>query len=166
MTSQKNYALVIVLILAVVVAVGYIHYYPASKTAKQPAASSQVQTAPAPPAVSQTNVDASKLPAGFPADIPLEAGAQITQNFTAQANTGLSQATRVWVTTKTLDQEFQVYQTFFGAAKNGWTVQNTVNQPGIKAITAGKGKVQVTVNIIQNSVTKQNTVNISATWPG
>lgn len=165
--DKKTSTIIVIVIIVVLALVAWAWYsHNPVKKAAAPATTQQQTTASTTgPVVQTTQVPDSQLPTGFPSDIPLEAGAQITQNYTAQASTGLSQATRVWVTAKTLDQEFQVYQTFFGDAKNGWTIQNTVNQTNLKAISAGKGKVQVMVNINQNTVTGQKTVNISATWP-
>ncbi len=166
MNKKTNNSVIAVIVLLVVILLVWLWYSQRSgrQTAQTP---KQTQTAgatiPQPLAVQTTPVPNNKLPDGFPADIPLEKGAQITQNYTAQAG-GVSQATRVWVTGKTLDQNFQIYQSFFSNSKNGWTIQNTVNQPNLKSITASKGKVQAIVNINENTVSKQQTVSITASW--
>ena len=163
-SSGNKKPLVIVLVILVVVAAGIV-WYSQSRTqpqTQQPPASGQ--TADQLPQIKKTEVPTNKLPDGFPADIPLEAGASITQNYNAEG-TGLVQATRVWTTQQTLDASFLVYTKFFNNAKNGWKVLTTLNQPQLKSISVSKGDVQVIVTINQNSITQEKTVSISATWP-
>lgn len=113
--------------------------------------------------VTRTQVDQSKLPEKFPADIPLEKNATTTDNYNASATNGMFQATRKFETAKTLDANFKLYSDFF--SKNGWQITNTINQPELKVVFAVKDGVQAQAVIAKNSVTKKSTVEISITYP-
>ncbi len=113
--------------------------------------------------VEQKDVDISKLPDTFPADIPLEAGAKITQNYNATTNDGRSQATRAFETTKTLDENYKIYTNYI--KNGGWTLGTGVDQKNFKVITASKnGQVlQITMNL--NLGTQVKTINITLSQP-
>jgi hypothetical protein len=114
--------------------------------------------------VQETAVDDNKLPQGFPSDIPLEDGAVVTQNYNATTsgseNTASFQATRVFESKKTLEQNFDLYTTFF--KQHGWTIKTSFEDVSAKSITAQKGAYIVTVHIGQNTITGTVTVNITA----
>jgi hypothetical protein len=113
--------------------------------------------------VARTQVDQSKLPDKFPADIPIEKNATTTDNYNASATNGMSQATRKFETVKTLDANFKLYSDFF--SKNGWQTTNTINQPELKVIFAAKDGMNAQVVIAKNSITNKSTVEISITYP-
>lgn len=109
--------------------------------------------------VSQQNVEVTALPEGFPNNLPLEAEAKVTQNYNATTNDGRVQATRVFETSKTLDENYKIYSDY--AKNNGWSLNTGIDQKDLKVITATKdGQVlQVTINL--NTATQIKTVNIS-----
>lgn len=114
-------------------------------------------------ALSQTTVTQipfSQLPPHIPADIPRETSLNlVTQNYTATTTDGRYQATRVFITLKSLDENFQIYHTYF--TSRGWTITNTLNQPRLRAVAAAKGDLRLTVTVNTNSVTGQTTVDLS-----
>lgn len=113
----------------------------------------------APLKVTKTEVPAGQLPEGFLAGIPMEKGAAITQNYNALAETGLFQATRVFVTAKSLDANFTLYLGYLKT--NSWKITNTVNLAQTKVLSASKGPENLQITISQNSITKVKTVDIS-----
>ena len=70
--------------------------------------SSELKT-PETAVVKKMDVDFSKLPEKFPTNIPIESGAKITQNYNATTPEGEFQATRSFVTTKTLAENIKIY---------------------------------------------------------
>lgn len=109
--------------------------------------------------VQKTNVDFGKDPEKFPSDIPVEAGARITQNYNATTPSGLFQATKVFVTEQSLASNLTIYTKFMN--DNGWDVTATVDQPTFKMVSGKKEDVTLQVSIDQNSVTNERTVSIS-----
>lgn len=104
-------------------------------------------------------VNPSQLPDKFPSDIPLEAGAKIEQNFTQQAESGQFQATRVFATAKTLEENYNIYLNYMKSS--GWTVISNINQETLKSLTGKKGTALLQIDINQNTVTKVKTVDIT-----
>lgn len=106
-------------------------------------------------------VDKAKAPEKFPSDIPIEAGAVITQNYNATAPDGRFQATRVFETKKTLAENLTIYKDYL--EEDNWKVASTVNLENYKMVFGSKGKAQLQVSIDQNSESKVKTVSISYT---
>ncbi len=111
--------------------------------------------------VDKQEVDAAKLPDRFPSSLPLEPGAMIIQNYNATAANGMYQATRAFVTSKTLAENFRVYGDYL--KKDGWTMVNTVNQENFKVLSAAKGKESLQVTMNEYSSNHRKTVEISYT---
>lgn len=160
--SKKNVIVLLVLILLVVIIV----VVAGSGSKKQPAVTQTPTTTtktPPAPAV-QTDVKAvapDSVPSQLPANIPWEPGAQILQNFEAKdPATGKTQSTRVYVSAKTLDANFTIYQKFF--SDNGWTVSSTIDQPTIKNFSATKNGSSMSVTIASSN--GKNTVNVSMVY--
>lgn len=107
----------------------------------------------------KTELPVSQTPAKFPAEVPIEKGAKILQNYNISDADSL-QATRVFETTKSLDENFNLYKEFF--TKNGWTIINTLNQPQLKVISATKEDFHAQVTIAENAK-KVKTVDLSFT---
>jgi len=102
-----------------------------------------------------------QLPSKFPSDMPVEAGAKVTQNYNATNSVGGFQATRVFESTKTIADNLKIYQAYF--QKNGYTVQDPVTAPGYTSILGTKGRTQIKVSMNEHPTTKTTTVNISLT---
>lgn len=107
------------------------------------------------------DVPKTELPDKLPKDIPLETGAKITQNYTASSTDGRSQSTRVFETKKSLDENRKIYADYLAA--NGWKIVGTLNESGLRVITAIKDKSQLQITINQNTVTNGVTVEIVGT---
>jgi hypothetical protein len=161
MSKNTLIAIVVIILVVLLGTWWYIHSITPKVAMVHIATQSPSTTLPSTPVVTQTTIPVSQVPNGFPSDIPLEQGVQITQNYTTQTN-GQSQAGRVWVTNQTLSQQFDIYQNFFANKKNGWTIESTQNETAQKTIVAKKGDVQILVNINQNAITGVKTVSISA----
>ncbi len=114
-----------------------------------------------PPAVTVTKkqVETAKLPSGLPSDVPIEAGAKILQNYTATTSDGKIQATRIFETSKSLDDNAKVYTDYL--VKNNWKITTKTTIERLRSIAAVKGDLYININIGENSVTKVRTVDIS-----
>jgi hypothetical protein len=114
--------------------------------------------------VKETPVDPTRLPEGFPREIPLETGSVVVQNYnattTGSSNTVTTQSTRAFESKKSVEKNFQLYQDFF--LKNDWLINTTNEGQGYKSLSAQKSGVTVRVHISQNSITNIVTVNITA----
>jgi hypothetical protein len=152
--QNKKFTLWAVVVLVVVLALVLVirsSKKPQSGTGNKPASGSLQ--------VTKTEVPPGTAPQGFPADIPIEAGAKITQNYNATAGNGLFQATRVFDSSKSMDQNFAIYSDYLKSA--GWTVVNTLNLSTTKVLAAKKGAANLQITIAQNTVTKVISVSIS-----
>lgn len=89
----------------------------------------------------------------------MESGAKIVQNYNATTNTGLFQATRVFETSKSLDENLKIYSDFIN--KNGWKLISSLNQANIKALAAQKNKGNLQITLSENTQTKVKTVSIT-----
>jgi hypothetical protein len=108
--------------------------------------------------ITKTDVDKSKLPDKFPADIPQEEGATITKNDVQTATDGRFQATRSYISANSVDENAKIFQSYF--QKNAWTVTGTVTEPNYRAISAEKGSLSMQISINDNQVTDQKTVDM------
>jgi hypothetical protein len=110
-----------------------------------------------------TDVDESTAPNLFPADLPSEAGAKVVKNYNTAASDGRTLGTRVYVTAKTVDDNYKTFQTYF--EKSGWTVTPapTVKGSTSKTLLATKGSMQAQVTIGDDAVAKARTVAIIMT---
>lgn len=162
---MKNKVIVLVVVLAV--AAGAALLYGNSKKRQVPLPQGEQkqqeeqvgQEEIQPLKVEKTEVPLNQAPVGFPADIPIEAGAKFLQNYNAMAENGLFQATRVFETAKTLDANFKLYGDYI--ANNGWTLLTSLNQETLKVLSAKKGEGNLQITINENSLTKIRTVDIS-----
>ena len=129
-------------------------------TQRRAAAPTQTNTQkqPAPREAVVHQVDKSKLPERFPADIPLETGAKIEQNFNATQGDRL-QATRQFVSQKSVKENYDLYTQWL--EQHGWKIAATLDQPNLKAISATKGEDSIHVSINKNSLSAEVTADIS-----
>ncbi len=114
----------------------------------------------APEQLELTDLKQNRLPEKFPSNIPLENNANITQNFNAVTPEGLFQATRAFVTAKSLEENLRIYTDYMD--KNEWQIQNTINEPNLKMVQGNKGKARLQITIGESSSDpKVRTVTIS-----
>jgi hypothetical protein len=111
--------------------------------------------------VDKTPVSQDKLPDKFPAGLPVEKDAKIVENFNASEKAGRFQATRSFVTNKSLDENVAIYKNWL--ITNGWTVTSTMDQPTYKMIAGSKGTDQLQASIDENAITKVKTVTLNFT---
>ncbi len=109
--------------------------------------------------VMKTEVTDDKLPSKMPANIPQEAGAQVTDNFTAVNDEGLYQATREFETSKSLAENLTLYTNYL--KNNDWDILSTIDKSTLKSVVGSRGADRLQVNITENSSTKIKTVTIS-----
>lgn len=100
-------------------------------------------------------------PERFPANIPIENGAKITQNYNATAPDGRFQATRAFETSLTLAQNLTLYKDFL--LKDGWKIETNLDMENYKMVLGTKGNAQLQVSIDNNAAIGMKTVNISYT---
>lgn len=107
-----------------------------------------------------TQSPAGALPEQFPRDFPLEAQSLVDNSYNVYSPDKF-QATVHFESGNTLEKSFKTYSDYL-TKKNGWTVQNTLNTPLVKSITAENTEgTLVTVNMAQNRVNKLNQITIS-----
>ncbi len=109
--------------------------------------------------VKKMDVDYSKSPEKFPTNIPIESGAKITQNYNATTPEGEFQATRSFITTKSLDENVKIYSNILN--KDGWKSSVVVDNSNFKMISGSKDKKQITISVDDNKTTNIKTVTIS-----
>ncbi len=117
------------------------------------------QPADLPLGISRQQIPESQLPANFPADIPQEDGAVVTQNYIASTPEGYEQSTRTFETTKSLTENIRIYQDYF--TNNNWLVIESKVLPSFQSLLVSNGDLQASVGVNENSVTKVKTVNIT-----
>lgn len=152
----RNILSIILVVLIIALSVWVYVFYSNTQEVAQEEPKSEV-------AIEQVSPD--KLPEKFPADIPLESGAKIMQNYNATAPDGRVQATRTFESKKTLDENFEIYKTAF--SKNDWVISNTVeDQSNVKAIFASKDNDSVRGQVIirENAPTQTRIVDVSITF--
>lgn len=111
--------------------------------------------------ITKTDVESTKVPDKFPANVPMEEGAKITQNYNATAKDGRFQATRAFETSRTLAQNLTTYQTYMNS--NGWEIKSTIDQENYKMLFATKDNATLQVDMNNNLEMDVKTVNISYT---
>jgi hypothetical protein len=155
--KNKKYLVVVLLVILVIVVLALA--WKSSKqnagTGAKPVANSQnsqTQTpkAPSPLALSAATVPSAQIPAGMPANLPFENNAKILSNFTIKnPDTGKTQATRTYVSQKTIDENFAIYQKYL--QDNGWTITSSLSKPSVKSLDSAKGATNLNVVIGQDS---------------
>ncbi len=106
----------------------------------------------------KTEVDSSEAPEKFPSDIPIEAGARITQNYNATTADGRFQATREFESTKTLAENLTLYRNYM--TSEGWEVRSTVDQENYKMLFGVKDNTNLQISMDFNSELETRRVTI------
>jgi len=151
--QQNNPPLKTIILSAalVIVVLGAVYYFLSDR--QQPGEESGQ------PWVTRTEVPIDEVPAGFPADLPIEQGAAITSNFSAQASDGRIQDTRAFESAKTVKQNFTLYSDFL--TQNGWTITTSSETEMLSSIFATKDSGELAVNISKNILTGKVVVDLS-----
>ena|SRR3989344_5798696 len=102
----------------------------------------------------------NETPAGFPVETPIEEGAVIVQNYEADAPDGRHQATRVFISTKTVSQNYQIYSQFL--SQNGWEISSQSQEKNHATLFAAKDGTNLSISISKNTITGVVTVDLSA----
>ncbi|HMQ02167.1 MAG TPA: hypothetical protein PKD79_03840 [Candidatus Doudnabacteria bacterium] len=63
--------------------------------------------------VQTTQLGAGETPRGIPANLPMQTGNQVLQNYEALANDGRLQSTKIFSTSLSVAQALQIYTSFF-----------------------------------------------------
>lgn len=156
--------LYILLVLILLGALGFVSYkYYLLQKVVSPKTSEQQKSGPPEQVkeITKKDIDASKAPDRFPVDVPIEAGAKITQNYNAQAPDGRYQATRVFETNKTLDENFKIYQDYL--KQKDWEIKSTENKENYKMLFGSKTGQQLQISIDYNKDFKISTVSLTYT---
>ena len=110
---------------------------------------------------SKTQVPESQLPNKLPANIPVEAGAEVVDNYNAQSSDGRYQATRTFETKQTLAANLKLYSDYL--KNNGWTLQAVTDKQTYKMVVGAKGNQILQISIDENLSSKTKTVSIILT---
>lgn len=154
---DQNQLFKLLVVVAALLALLFVAYQMSTKSRDAQPAAANPQLAE----VEKVNVDYSQAPEKFPADIPIEPGAQITQNYNATSPDGRFQATRTFVTEAALATNLRLYTEYL--TNNGWEIKATTDNPTYKMVMGAKGNQSIQVSIDENKVTKIKTVSISYT---
>lgn len=109
--------------------------------------------------VKKTNIDFSKFPEKFPSNVPIEAGSEITQNYNATTPDGRLQATRSFITKKSLVENIDLYTNFL--KKDGWKTSVSNNDPAFMKVTGSKEGQKLIIAVDENRTSKKKTVIIT-----
>lgn len=156
---QKKYAVIIALVIlaAAVVAVSRSGSFKKLMPGPKDKLSGEQQPAPPPPEITQ--VPDNQLPQGLPKSLPLEPGAEILENSTIrQPGSGKTQATRVYVSGKTSEQNYSLFEKYL--KDNGWQVLSSANYAETKSFSATKGTARLDI-IVGSNPDGKITVRIS-----
>ncbi len=163
---QKKYLIILLVVVLVIIILilpkpRLSKKQPVSNPTNQTATSTETSkvTPSVPPLVPMTNIPSSQIPKAMPANLPFEKGAQILQNFEVKdPATGKTQSSRVYVSSKTIDANYAIYQKYL--KDNGWTIMSALSQPAIKNFDATKAAARLDITIAQDDK-GQVTVNVS-----
>lgn len=111
------------------------------------------------PVTTQTQVPVDQVPDQFPENVPIEAGAAITQNYNVKDVDGSTQATRAFISKNTMAANLSLYKAWLTA--NNWEINATVDTPAYKMISGTKPKQELQVSISENVANKEITVTVS-----
>lgn len=150
--SKKKIAILIVLAVLAVAAAAYYFLGLKSQKDRQLEESRKVE---------KTNVDFSMAPQKFPANVPIESGARITQNYNSTSADGRFQATRAFETKVTLSENLKIYSEFLKS--DGWKVDATTDEANYKMVFGAKGKSTLLISIDENKANSMKTVSITYT---
>ena len=145
---------IIILLIVIVVLAGILIILP-FRMMQKPAPQSAI-----------TNVDTSRLPDSFPANVPIDAVIKIESNFNATGSDGRVQATRTVVSSRSVDGNFAFYKTFITASGSGWTLVNEVNDPASpnhKALFARNTDGIMSINISAGKTPGTSILDVSFT---
>lgn len=153
--QNKNKYLVPLLVLILILLVGVWGFWytrdrsGSGKPNPVPASAAQQKAKPS-FALSTKDVPKNQLPQGFPTDIPLETGANVSVNQNKDLRDGRLQATRTFSSLLSLDKNYTLYHKFFSG--NGWTLDPTeLHTSTTRGLIAKKGKASATITITADS---------------
>jgi hypothetical protein len=97
----------------------------------------------------------------FPTNIPIETGAELTKNSNSSSEEGLFQGTRVFQSSKTIDENLKIYEDFLAA--DNWNVTNRIDRGANKTLLASKdgARLQIALDSATSGNTQSVTVSIS-----
>lgn len=107
------------------------------------------------------DVPTNIVPNNFPADVPIEQGAKITQNYNATTSDGRFQATRAFETSKAMKDNITLYKDFLTRA--GYKLGASIDQDNYKMISGVKDNERLQISVDQNQASKITTVSINYT---
>jgi hypothetical protein len=99
----------------------------------------------------------TNLPPYFPTGIPIENGVILEQSY-GFYYAGQKQVTVVFASTKTVEDNFSLYSTFF--TKNGWVTSNQYIANGISTMYVTKGNTELNL-VISSSTLNKTQVSLS-----
>lgn len=111
------------------------------------------------------DLPASHIPDRFPSDLPLEeSGNTVEQNYIAASNRGQYQESRVFVTTRSIDNAMSIYQNYF--TSHGWPISSSLTQDNFKSITSYTNGMAVQISVGENSISHIRNITIHFSFSG
>lgn len=107
----------------------------------------------------RTDLPTGEVPSGFIADLPIEEGAQLLQNFSASAPDGSTQATQVYTTTKSPSENLKIFSDYM--QKHGWSIGAQEDKPKYKMLFGVKGSLRLQIEIREQEKPLPNTVGFT-----
>jgi uncharacterized iron-regulated membrane protein len=152
--KNKKYLVVILLVVLLIVVLALAWKYSKqnagvnSNPVGNPGAQTPKQQSQ--PMVGVSTVPSAQIPPSMPANLPFETNAKILNNFTVKdPTTGKTQSTRTYVSQKTIDENFAIYQKYL--QDNGWTVTSSLDKSTVKNLNATKASANLSIVLGQDS---------------
>jgi len=102
----------------------------------------------------------TSMPTDFPADVPLESGAQVEQSYSLDYS-GQKQLTYVFMSRKTVEENYTLYTDFLN--EQSWDLVNSYESPALSSLYGRKegSDINVTISEIASSPGLRSQVSIS-----
>lgn len=153
--------IVIIIVVIVILGLGGVAYYVVQNQTGKVTNKNNQNQAKQQLNVTKSEKNTNELPDKFPTDIPIETGAKIIQNYNASTPDGRFQATRVFESAKSMDENLKIYKDYL-TSKN-YKLQPVVEVPNFKSISGTNDNMNLQVSMNYNASTKITTVSINLT---
>jgi hypothetical protein len=102
-----------------------------------------------------------QLVTGFPQELVLDPTAQLGGSYGINYSTSTNQYTAMWTSSKSLDDLYSAYKTYF--QNNGWTISNEMTAyAGTKGLHAAKGTASAGLSVVDNGASRKISVTYVA----
>lgn len=106
-------------------------------------------------------VDFSKMPEKFISGFILEENVTVVDNYNSETDK-IFQATRQYVSKKSLAENFKQFESYLNS--NNWKILSRAQTPQYRVLSGEKEGALVTISVTENTLDKQNLVDITFTY--